>query len=170
MCSATRRSPAAGTAPPAWCGSGARRSSPDCVEARPRVDGGHELGAGELGADLLAHRPHVAVEASEASFARREALQGPAGAERLLDLRDEIDPERASGRGGPRASSHTTAISTADAQGAVVSMLISVFDDFGAVVLVPEGGFLLNPRLLGFTRSPNHPRPGGVPVSTDAPT
>src|SRR3712207_8643761 len=67
-------------------------------------------------------------------------------------FRSEVDPERAARRGGPRAYSHTTSVCTADADGTVVSMLISVFDDFGSAVLVPEGGFVLNDRDRKSTR------------------
>jgi gamma-glutamyltranspeptidase / glutathione hydrolase len=49
-------------------------------------------------------------------------------------------------------------------------MLLSVFDEFGCAVLVPEGGFLLNDRLHGFTLSAeNHPAPGHRPVHTLSP-
>ena len=36
-------------------------------------------------------------------------------------------------------------------------MLVSVFDDFGCGVLVPEGGFLLNSRLSGASTDPDSP-------------
>jgi len=112
---------------------------------------------------------HLLVEALEAAFAHRDALAEPEAVERLLALELDVDPERAARRGGPRAYRHTTAVCTADADGLVVSMLVSVFDDFGSAVLVPEGGFVLNDRLLGFTGPPNHARPGEAPVSTLSP-
>jgi gamma-glutamyltranspeptidase/glutathione hydrolase len=58
------------------------------------------------------------------------------------------------------------------ASGTVVSMLISVFDDFGSAALVPEGGFVLNDRLAGFSAdqaSPNAAAPGRRPVHTLSP-
>jgi gamma-glutamyltranspeptidase/glutathione hydrolase len=128
------------------------------------------LGALERsGATGRAERTHVLVEALEAAFAHRDALAEPEAVARLLDLDLHVDPERAQRRGGPRAYQHTTAVCTADADGTVVSMLVSVFDDFGSAVLVPEGGFVLNDRLLGFTGPPNDARPGEAPVSTLSP-
>ncbi len=112
---------------------------------------------------------HLLVEALEAAFAHRAALAEPEAVERLLALRLDVDPERAQRRGGPRSYAHTTAVCTADADGTVVSMLVSVFDDFGSAVLVPEGGFVLNDRLLGFTGPPNDARPAESPVSTLSP-
>jgi gamma-glutamyltranspeptidase/glutathione hydrolase len=51
-------------------------------------------------------------------------------------------------------------------------MLVTVFDDFGSAVLVPEGGFLLTNRLTGCSddpASPNAPRAGRRPVHTLSP-
>jgi gamma-glutamyltranspeptidase/glutathione hydrolase len=128
------------------------------------------LGALERsGAQGEAERAHVLVEALEAAFAHRDALAEPDAVGRLLAAELDVDPERAQRRGGPRDYAHTTAVCAADAEGLLVAMLISVFDDFGSAVLVPEGGFLLNDRLLGFTAPPNHARPGEAPVSTLSP-
>ena len=118
-----------------------------------------------------AARAHLSVEAIEAAFGHRDAvaLDDPGA---LLDTELALDPERAQRRGGPVGSAHTTAIATADADGLIVSMLISVFDDFGSAVHVPAGGFLLNDRLIGCARdpaSPNAPAPGRRPVHTLAP-
>jgi gamma-glutamyltranspeptidase/glutathione hydrolase len=52
-------------------------------------------------------------------------------------------------------------------------MLVTVFDDFGSAVLVPEGGFLLTNRLTGCSsdpRSPNAPLAGRRPVHTLSPS
>ena len=84
-----------------------------------------------------------------------------------------MDRERARRRGGPSGGLHTTGVATADSEGVVVSMLISVFDDFGCGVLVPEGGFLLNSRLRGCSTdpgSPNYPQAGRRPVHTLSPS
>ena len=116
-----------------------------------------------------AERLHAAVEALEAAFEHRDRLGAGSPVADLLELPLEIDMARARRRGGPRSYAHTTAITTADDEGTVVSMLVSVFDDFGAALLVPEGGFLLNDRLLGFTEPPNEPAPGKSPVSTLSP-
>ena len=116
-------------------------------------------------------RAHLTVEAVEAAFGHRDAvaLDDPGA---LLATELALDPERARRRGGPVGSAHTTAIATADAEGRVVSMLISVFDDFGSAVHVPAGGFLLNDRLVGCARdpaSPNAPVAGRRPVHTLSP-
>ena len=46
-------------------------------------------------------------------------------------------------------------------------MLISVFDEFGCATYVPEGGFFLNDRLLGFSTIGVR-LTGTTPVSTSA--
>jgi len=113
-----------------------------------------------------ADRDHVAVELTEAVFAFRDrAAEGAA----LLTEPLTVDRERAAHRGGPRAYLHTAGVAAADAEGTVVSSLVSVFDDFGAAVWVPEGGFVLNNRAGGFTAGPNAPRAGALPVHTLAP-
>ncbi len=113
-----------------------------------------------------ADRDHVGVELTEAVFAFRDrAAEGAA----LLAEPLAVDRERAAQRGGPRAYLHTAGVAAADAEGTVVSSLVSVFDDFGSAVWVPEGGFVLNNRAGGFTAGPNAPRPGALPVHTLAP-
>ena len=62
-----------------------------------------------------------------------------------------VDFSKASHRGGPRAYLHTAGVAAADADGSVVSSLVSVFDDFGSCVFVPELGITLNNRAGGFT-------------------
>lgn len=69
----------------------------------------------------------------------------------------------------PTIGAHTTAVATADGEGQVVSMLLSVFEEFGSGLLVAEGGFLLNDRAHGFTRGPNAPAPRARPVHTLSP-
>jgi len=109
---------------------------------------------------------HIAVEITKASFEYRDrAAEGA----RLLDIALDIDPERAVERKGPRAYLHTTGIATADAAGMVCSSLISVFDEFGSCVFVPEGGFTLNNRGDGFTGGANAAAPAKRPVHTLAP-
>jgi gamma-glutamyltranspeptidase/glutathione hydrolase len=122
-------------------------------------------------ADAL-QRTHLAVEAIEAAFAHRDEVAAEGAEDRLLGLDLALDAERAGRRGGPRGYSHTTAVATADAEGTVVAMLVTVFDDFGSAVLVPEGGFLLTNRLTGCSAdpaSPNAPRAGRRPVHTLSP-
>lgn len=115
---------------------------------------------------------HLAVEAIEAAFEYRDGIRAPGAEKRLLESRLNVDPERARRRGGPTGYAHTTAVTAADDTGTIVSMLVSVFDDFGCASLVPEGGFLLNDRLLGSSQdpeSPNAARPGERPVHTLSP-
>jgi gamma-glutamyltranspeptidase/glutathione hydrolase len=118
-----------------------------------------------------ADRVHDLVEALEGAFAYRDAIGGPAAdAAALADAPVEIDAGgRAGRRGGPRGGAHTTAVAAADSDGLVVSMLLSVFDEFGCAVLVADGGFLLNDRLHGFTTAQNRPAPGRRPVHTLSP-
>ena len=117
-------------------------------------------------------RSHLAVEAIEAAFAFRDRLEDrPKAAELLRAPPLEVDEHRARRIGGPRGYAHTTAVTAADASGTVVSMLVSVFDDFGSAALVPEGGFVLNDRLVGRADpgSPNAAAAGRRPINTLAP-
>jgi gamma-glutamyltranspeptidase / glutathione hydrolase len=109
---------------------------------------------------------HVAIELTQAAFAYRcDVAEGAA----LLGRGLPIDLERASNRGGPRAYLHTAGVAAVDADGCVVSSLVSVFDDFGSCVFVPELGITLNNRAGGFTDGANAPAPGKRPVHTLAP-
>ncbi len=114
-----------------------------------------------------AAREHVQVELTEAVFGFRDRCLSDGAA--LLDQPLAIDPLHASRRGGPRAYLHTTGVAVADAEGTVVSSLLSVFDDFGSGTFVAEGGFTLNNRAGGFTTGANAPGPGRRPVHTLAP-
>lgn len=109
---------------------------------------------------------HAGIELTEAAFAyRARAGEGESLLAEVLDF----DPDRALHRGGPRAYLHTAGVACADAEGMVVSSLVSVFDDFGSAVYVPEGGFTLNDRAAGFGPAPNDPAPGKRPIHTLAP-
>ena len=111
-------------------------------------------------------RDHLAVEAIGDAFRHRDrAGEGEA----LLALALQVDRERATPRSGPRSYNHTAGVATADAEGTVVSSLVTVFDDFGSAVLVEEGGFVLTNRAAGFTAGPNAPRAGARPVHTLSP-
>jgi gamma-glutamyltranspeptidase/glutathione hydrolase len=125
------------------------------------------------GASSAAERAHAAVEAIEAAFEQRHEIAAENAAERLLGMTLEVDAGcRAGRRGGPTGGLHTTAVAAAAADGAVVSMLVSVFDLFGCGVLVPESGFVLNNRLSGCSKDPESPNavaPGRRPVQTLSP-
>jgi gamma-glutamyltranspeptidase/glutathione hydrolase len=67
---------------------------------------------------------------------------------------------------------HTAAVAASDRSGTVACIVVSLFDDFGCGIFVPEGGFFLNNRLDGFARSaksPNARAPGRLPIHTLAP-
>lgn len=109
---------------------------------------------------------HADIELTEAAFASRADC---AAGEALLDLDLEVDLRKASRRGGPRAYLHTAGVCATDAAGMTVSSLVSVFDDFGSCVFVPELGITLNNRAGGFTGGANAAAPGKRPVHTLAP-
>lgn len=109
---------------------------------------------------------HACIELTEAAFMyRSRAADGAA----LLGVNLPVDLAHAARRGGPRAYLHTAGVAAADAQGLVASSLVSVFDDFGSCVYVPELGITLNNRGGGFTDGANAPAPGKRPVHTLAP-
>ncbi len=110
---------------------------------------------------------HLGAELTEAVFAYRDRCARDGAA--LLDELLSVDPEKAARRGGPQPYLHTTGVAVADADGTVVSSLLTLFDDFGAGTFVPEGGFALTNRGGGFTGPPNQPGPGRKPVHTLAP-
>ncbi len=116
---------------------------------------------------LESNDDHLGIEVTEAAFASRDrcATEG----ELLLGVPLIVNRDRAGRRGGPRAYLHTTGVAVADADGLVVSSLLSVFDDFGAATFVQQGGFVLNNRGAGFTGAPNHAGPARRPVHTLAP-
>lgn len=117
-------------------------------------------------AEGVVQSDHMAVELTEAAFAYRDhAGEGAA----LLDVSLQADPGQASRRGGPRAYLHTAGVSVTDRNGMAVSSLVSVFDDFGSCLLVPELGITLNNRAGGFTQGANAWQPGARPVHTLAP-
>lgn len=117
-------------------------------------------------ADAAGLTDHIGIELTEAAFASRaDCASGAALLDRLL----EIDLERASHRGGPRAYLHTAGVCASDATGLTVSSLVSVFDDFGSGVFVPELGITLNNRAGGFTEGANAAAGGKRPIHTLAP-
>jgi gamma-glutamyltranspeptidase/glutathione hydrolase len=141
------------------------------VAAQPPVSQGvllnmalHALGGlPDIPADL---HDHVAIELTEAAFGfRADVEQGAA----LLQHPLPIDLQKASHRGGPRAYLHTAGVAASDSDGRVISSLVSVFDDFGSCVYVPELGITLNNRAGGFTTGANAAAPGKRPVHTLAP-
>jgi gamma-glutamyltranspeptidase/glutathione hydrolase len=109
---------------------------------------------------------HLRVEAILGAFGLRDRVMEGAA---LLDEPLMIDAGVAGGGTGPRPFLHTAGVSTAAADGWVVSSLVSVFEHFGSATFVPEGGFTLNNRAACFTNAPNDPAPGKLPVHTLSP-
>lgn len=69
----------------------------------------------------------------------------------------------------PRANGDTVGIAATDASGLTVSSLHSIFYAFGARVLEPQTGIILQNRSASFSLKPGHPaylRPGFRPPST----
>lgn len=110
---------------------------------------------------------HLLIEATEAAFEYRDRVI--ADGLSLLTVELEVDTEQARHRAGPRGYLHTAGVAVADRDGMVVSSLVSVFDDFGSAVFVPELGIVLNNRAAGFTTGANAARPAARPVHTLAP-
>ena len=115
---------------------------------------------------------HAAIEAIKEVFELRGAVTSGANVQTLLSRPIRPAGPRASALRGPAAADHTAAVASADSDGLVVSMLVSVFHEFGSGVLVPDGGFLLNNRLSGLVGSEaglaDLP-PGGRPGHTLSP-
>ena len=138
----------------------------------------HELAWGS--ADLI----HQMVEIKKMAFADRDAYAGdprvvPFDVERLLDAsfvdaRRRAIPQRASDRAESGAlaaatPADTTYLCVVDRDGNAVSLIESVFSEFGSACVVPGTGVLLNNRLTGFSRdlsSPNAVAPRKRPVHT----
>lgn len=129
--------------------------------------------AAEAPSDRSATAQHRAVEAIAGAFAYRDRITQDGADRELMELADAIPiGERASRADHAKGYNHTTSVTTADREGNVVSMLISVFDSFGCATWVPGGGFFLNDRLLSFARDPESPNAaagGKRPVHTLSP-
>jgi gamma-glutamyltranspeptidase/glutathione hydrolase len=109
---------------------------------------------------------HAQIELVKAAFEFRDQIWDRPD---LLEVQLDVDARGIAPNAETRPYLHTAAVATADADGNVVSSLVSLFDDFGSGTFVPQGGFVLNNRAAGFTRPPNHARPGVRPVHTLAP-
>jgi gamma-glutamyltranspeptidase/glutathione hydrolase len=127
-------------------------------------------------ADLV----HQLVEIKKMAFADRDAYAGdprvvPFAVGRLLDpefaeRRRHAIPGRASDRTDPGVmASDTTYLAVVDRDGNAVSLIESVFSEFGSACVVPGTGVLLNNRLIGFSLDPSSPNvlaPGKRPIHT----
>lgn len=159
------------------------------VYGQPPVSQGHilleELAIAE-GLDMTelpwgsADLVHQLVEIKKLAFADRDAFAGdprvvPFDATRLLDdgfvaARRRAIPGRASDRTDPGVmAADTTYLAVVDRDGNAVSLIESVFSEFGSASIVPGTGVLLNNRLVGFSLDPSSPNalaPGKRPIHT----
>ena len=130
-------------------------------------------------ADLV----HQMVEIKKMAFADRDAYAGDPrrtrfDVERLFDgpfvsARRRAIPARASERTDAGAlaalATDTTYMAVVDRDGNAVSLIESVFSEFGSACMVPGTGMVLNDRLTGFSldaASPNALAPGKRPIHT----
>jgi gamma-glutamyltranspeptidase/glutathione hydrolase len=147
------------------------------VYGQPPVSQGHilleELAIAE-GLDMAslpwgsADLVHQLVEIKKMAFADRDAYAGdprmvPFGVEHLLEAgfvsrRRHAIPGRASERTDPGVmAADTTYLAVVDRDGNAVSLIESVFSEFGSACVVPGTGVLLNNRLIGFSLDPSSP-------------
>jgi gamma-glutamyltranspeptidase/glutathione hydrolase len=126
---------------------------------------------------------HHLIEAKKLAYADLDRFVGDAdhldmpAAQMLTDefiaeRRSRLDPARARERVDPgplRTKSETIYLSTADAEGNMVSFINSNYDYFGSGIVVPGTGFPLHNRGAGFTLTagrPNTAAPGKRPFHT----
>ncbi len=110
-------------------------------------------------------RVHLLIEAVEAAFQRRAAIANTPW-QGILDEPSALSGGPARRLGGAQGSTHTTAVAVADSMGLVVSLLVSVFHEFGSAAYIPEVGFVLNDRMRGLEVAPPH---GDRPIHTLSP-
>jgi gamma-glutamyltranspeptidase/glutathione hydrolase len=142
---------------------------------------------------------HVFAEASKRLYARRAGLLGdPAFVSAALPAARDMATVAFAGRlraaiaeratpstaiGAPRKESHTSHVSVVDRDGNAVSLTTTVNAWFGACVVVPGTGLLLNDEMDDFDPAPgapnayglvgtgvNAPAPGKRPLSSMTPT
>jgi gamma-glutamyltranspeptidase/glutathione hydrolase len=135
-----------------------------------------------MGHNSAAYLHHL-IEAKKLAYADLDRFVGDPDhldmpAERMLsdefiaERRRHVDANRARERVDPgpfRTQSETVYLSTADAEGNMVSFINSVYDYFGSGVVVPGTGFALHNRGAGFTLTPGLPNtvaPGKRPFHT----
>ena len=162
------------------------------IFGQPPVSQGHvlleELAIAD-GLDLKEHAwgsaelVHQMVEIKKMAFADRDAYAGDPRhvrfeVDRLFDgpfvaARRRAIPSKASDRTEAGAmgvlATDTTYMAIVDRDGNAVSLIESVFSEFGAAAMVPNTGIMLNDRLTGFSldaASPNALAPGKRPVHT----
>ncbi|HEY6235969.1 MAG TPA: gamma-glutamyltransferase family protein, partial [Candidatus Elarobacter sp.] len=129
------------------------------------------LGAGMLADDGGADEPlwhHLGVEAMKRAMAIRDATFrdpafGPTGIEReltperLRELRATIDPERAASRNQRPDRGGTIFLCVVDEDGMAVSLIESLYMNFGSGVIPDGTGVVLQNRGAYFSTKPGHP-------------
>jgi gamma-glutamyltranspeptidase/glutathione hydrolase len=129
------------------------------------------LGAGMLAADGGADEPlwhHLGVEAMKRAMAIRDATFrdpafGPTGIEReltperLRELRGAIDPNRASTATHPPDRGGTIFLCVVDEDGMAVSLIESLYMNYGSGVVAEGTGIVLQNRGAYFSTQPGHP-------------
>jgi gamma-glutamyltranspeptidase/glutathione hydrolase len=135
-----------------------------------------------MGHNSAAYLHHL-IEAKKLAYADLDRFVGDAdhlelsAAEMMNDRfiaarRALLNPTRAQERvepGPSRTRSETVYLTTADAEGNMVSFINSIYDYFGSGVVVPGTGFALHNRGAGFTLTPGLPNtvaPGKRPFHT----
>jgi gamma-glutamyltranspeptidase / glutathione hydrolase len=127
-----------------------------------------------MGHNSAAYLHHL-IEAKKLAYADLERFVGDPDhldmpAERMLsdgfiaERRSHLDPARAQARVDPgplRTASETIYLTTADADGNMVSLINSNYDAFGSGIVVPGTGFALHNRGAGFTLTPGMPNTAG---------
>ena len=129
------------------------------------------LGAGMLAGDGGADEPlwhHLGVEAMKRAMTIRDATFcdpafGPSGVEqdlapeRLRALRAAIDPERASTSTHPPDRGGTIFLCVVDEDGMAVSLIESLYMNYGSGVVAEGTGIVLQNRGAYFSTQPGHP-------------
>ena len=111
---------------------------------------------------------HLVVEATKLAFEDRDRyLTDPSAVpvpvercldpERLARRRQRIGPRAAAPRAGVPGSGDTIAIVAADAHGNAVSLIQSLYHEFGAGIVAGDTGVLLQNRGAFFSLDPAHP-------------
>ncbi|MCU0634591.1 MAG: gamma-glutamyltransferase [Gemmatimonadaceae bacterium] len=126
---------------------------------------------------------HHLIEAKKLAYADLDRFVGDAdhldgpidrllGDDFIRERRRHLDPARAMTRTDPgpaRTASETIYLTVADREGNMVSLINSIYDEFGAGIVVPGTGFALHDRGAAFTLTPGLPNtvaPGKRPFHT----
>jgi gamma-glutamyltranspeptidase / glutathione hydrolase len=148
-----------------------------------RILDGYDLAA--MGHNSAAYLHHL-IEAKKLAYAdldyhiadpahMRIRVDGLLGDDFIRSRRDRLDPQRAADRPQPGdavTASETIYLAASDDEGNMISLISSVYWEFGSGVVVPGTGFALQNRGAGFTMTdgmPNTVAPGKLPFHTIIP-